>query len=180
MKKKEKKDRFKVSLNSLFSAFIGILKQTLKWHDSWVFVIHQIPKTWGKKCKFGIPFLKGHLFFREVLGRKACQKHMGIHPLLFSCPRATQQENSTCPKSKFPVSYKSGMGFPHPCQWFLAYVLGAQKNRLIETVLLSTHNICFGCKIRKIFFCHTLFNLVLMIYKTLLKMEIIWHTIIPQ
>ena len=22
---------------------------------------------------------------------------------------------------------------------------GAQKNRLIETVLLSTHNICFGC-----------------------------------
>ena len=22
--------------------------------------------------------------------------------------------------------------------------LGAQKNRLIETVLLSTHNICFG------------------------------------
>ena len=26
----------------------------------------------------------------------------------------------------------------------LAYVSGAQKNRLIETVLLSTHNICFG------------------------------------
>ena len=26
----------------------------------------------------------------------------------------------------------------------LAYALGAQKNRLIETVLLSTHNICFG------------------------------------
>ena len=26
----------------------------------------------------------------------------------------------------------------------LTYVLGAQKNRLIETVLLSTHNICFG------------------------------------
>ena len=25
----------------------------------------------------------------------------------------------------------------------LACVLGAQKNRLIETVLLSTHNICF-------------------------------------
>ena len=24
--------------------------------------------------------------------------------------------------------------------------LGAQKNRLIETVLLSTHNICFGCE----------------------------------
>ena len=26
----------------------------------------------------------------------------------------------------------------------LTYVLGAQKNRLIETVLLSTHNICLG------------------------------------
>ena len=26
----------------------------------------------------------------------------------------------------------------------LMYVLGAQKNRLIETILLSTHNICFG------------------------------------
>ena len=26
----------------------------------------------------------------------------------------------------------------------LAYVLGAPKNRLIETVVLSTHNICFG------------------------------------
>ena len=26
----------------------------------------------------------------------------------------------------------------------LTFVLNAQKNRLIETVLLSTHNICFG------------------------------------
>ena len=26
----------------------------------------------------------------------------------------------------------------------LTYVLGAPKNHLIETVLLSTHNICFG------------------------------------
>ena len=26
----------------------------------------------------------------------------------------------------------------------LTFVLGAQKNRLNETVLLSTHNICFG------------------------------------
>ena len=26
----------------------------------------------------------------------------------------------------------------------LTFVLGAQKNRLIETVLLSTYNICFG------------------------------------
>ena len=26
----------------------------------------------------------------------------------------------------------------------LTYVLGAKKNHLIETVLLSTHNMCFG------------------------------------
>ena len=32
------------------------------------------------------------------------------------------------------------------------YVLGAQKNRLVETVLLSTHIICFGWEIRKLFF----------------------------
>ena len=35
----------------------------------------------------------------------------------------------------------------------LTYVLGAQKNRLIETVLLSTHNICFGREIRQLTFC---------------------------
>ena len=29
---------------------------------------------------------------------------------------------------------------------------GAQKNRLIETVLLRTHNICFGWELRKWFF----------------------------
>ena len=27
---------------------------------------------------------------------------------------------------------------------FSIYMLGAQKNHLIETILLSTHNICFG------------------------------------
>ena len=30
--------------------------------------------------------------------------------------------------------------------------MGAQKNRLIETVLLSTHNICFSREIRKLIF----------------------------
>ena len=34
----------------------------------------------------------------------------------------------------------------------LSICLGAQKNRLIETVLLSTHNICFNCDIRKLYF----------------------------
>ena len=41
--------------------------------------------------------------------------------------------------------------------WIFSYpqvlivVLGALKNRLIEMVLLSTHNICFGWEIRKSF-----------------------------
>ena len=39
----------------------------------------------------------------------------------------------------------------------LSYVLDAQKNRLIETVLLSTHNICFGLRNKIIiFWLHTL------------------------
>ena len=29
--------------------------------------------------------------------------------------------------------------------YFLTFVLGAQKNRLYEPVLLSTYNICFDC-----------------------------------
>ena len=32
-----------------------------------------------------------------------------------------------------------------------AHVLGAKKNCLNETVLLSTHNMGFGCEIRKLF-----------------------------
>ena len=39
----------------------------------------------------------------------------------------------------------------------LSYVLGAQKNRLIEIVLLSIHNICFGVSNKKLkFLVHTL------------------------
>ena len=34
----------------------------------------------------------------------------------------------------------------------LTYVLGAQKNRLIEMVLLNTHHIYFGWEIRKLNF----------------------------
>ena len=39
---------------------------------------------------------------------------------------------------------------------FLSYVFGAQNDRLIEMVLLSTHNICFSSEIRKQFSVHTL------------------------
>ena len=41
-------------------------------------------------------------------------------------------------------------------------ILDAQKNRLIETVLLSTHNICLGWEIRKLIFCYTLLTKVLL------------------
>ena len=34
--------------------------------------------------------------------------------------------------------------------------MGDQKNRLIETVLSSTHNICFGWEVRKTFFNYAL------------------------
>ena len=39
---------------------------------------------------------------------------------------------------------------------FLTYVLGAQKNRLIETVLVSTQNICFVWEIKKKNFLYAL------------------------
>ena len=42
-------------------------------------------------------------------------------------------------KKKFCVEMKI---FSYPS--VLTYVLGAQKNPYFETVLLSTHNICFG------------------------------------
>ena len=44
--------------------------------------------------------------------------------------------------------------FSYP--YFLAYILGAQKSRPIETVLFSTHNICFGLEIITLFFCYSL------------------------
>ena len=46
--------------------------------------------------------------------------------------------------------------FSHP--WVKTCVLGALKNRLVETVVLSTHNICFGWGIRKIIFSYALLS----------------------
>ena len=42
--------------------------------------------------------------------------------------------------------------------------LGAQKNHLIETVLLSTHNICFGGEKRKLNFRYVLLTKVLVLH----------------
>ena len=51
--------------------------------------------------------------------------------------------------------------------------LGAQKNRLIETVLLSTHNICFGLEIRKLIFHITCLSGGLTAHKILVLMSCI-------
>ena len=45
---------------------------------------------------------------------------------------------------------------PYPS--ILTCVLDAEKNRLIERVLFSTHNICFDLEIRKIIFQYTLLS----------------------
>ena len=47
--------------------------------------------------------------------------------------------------------------------FLLTYVFGAQKNRLIETVLLRTHNICLGLEIRKIDFSYALLTVGLLL-----------------
>ena len=54
-------------------------------------------------------------------------------------------------------------------QSVLTYVLGAQKNRLIETVLLCTHNICFGWEMKKLNFRYALLTQVLE-----LSSQLIW------
>ena len=51
--------------------------------------------------------------------------------------------------NKNKINVKMGI-FPYPL--IFTCILGAQKNRLIETVLLSTHNICFDQEIRKLNF----------------------------
>ena len=45
----------------------------------------------------------------------------------------------------------------------LTYVFGAQKNRLTETVLLSTQNIYFGWEIRNLNFRYALLTKVLIV-----------------
>ena len=64
----------------------------------------------------------------------------------------------------------------------LTCVLGAQKNRLIETVLLNTQNICFGQEISKLRFNYTLISGGLVFYRGLVKalnktyLKIVGHT----
>ena len=60
--------------------------------------------------------------------------------------------------------------FPYPS--VLTYVLGTQKNPVIETVLLSTHNTCFGWEIRNNFHLHTLY---LWAWLTTWYFTEVWH-----
>ena len=57
--------------------------------------------------------------------------------------------------------YTTNLGIP---LWTISYppvetfALGAKKNRLIKTVLLSTHSICFVWEIRKVNYDHALLS----------------------
>ena len=55
--------------------------------------------------------------------------------------------------------------------------LGAQKNCLTETVLLSTHNIWFGSEIRKIIFSYASLSLGLnpLLHRLFLDHDIIFY-----
>ena len=58
-------------------------------------------------------------------------------------------------KNQFALGLQINKNFGHNCSYFLIHqflniYFCVQKNRLIETVLLSTHNICFGSDIRTI------------------------------
>ena len=61
----------------------------------------------------------------------------------------------------------------------LTYILGAQKNRLIETDLLSTHNICFGLEIRKLNFDYApLFKGQLQMYSRFTLSNVLWTRVL--
>ena len=55
-----------------------------------------------------------------------------------------------CIKSYFKYFHRTIVNIVLPISF--TYVLGAPKNHLIEMVLLSTHNICFGSEIRNLMF----------------------------
>ena len=57
--------------------------------------------------------------------------------------------------------------------------LGAQNNRLIDTVLLSTHNICFGLELRKIIFCTVLTDHYILPFQDLTALSAHVYTIYP-
>ena len=73
------------------------------------------------------------------------QGHDAVMPMRLepAAPRSRVKHSTTEPlRSQYIIVF-----FSYPS--VLAYVLGTQKNRLIEMVLLSTHKICFGQEIRK-------------------------------
>ena len=59
-------------------------------------------------------------------------------------------DTETLHRSKLKMNFE-----PKIVNIFWTSVLCPQKNRLIETVLLSTYNTCFGYEIRKFIFNYT-------------------------
>ena len=52
------------------------------------------------------------------------------------------------------------------------FVLGAQKKRTLKMVSLSTHNICFGWEIRKLYFIYALLSSDLFKYLLQILLEL--------
>ena len=61
----------------------------------------------------GFSFFLQIIFLRNLGAEKSAKTH-GSSPQMFSCPRATQQKNSTCPSSKFPMSANRAWDFHTP------------------------------------------------------------------
>ena len=80
----------------------------------------------------GALWVKDGARFWDYFGRK--------HPILYKKDtRLTSSRQAQVIKKKIGIKLKIFSSAS-----ILTFVLDAQKNRLIETVLLSTHNICFG------------------------------------
>ena len=65
------------AINSLFSAFIGILKPSFKCHKKVIsFLTDKIPKAWGKKhVNLAFPSLNGTSFSQNFGAEKSAKTH---------------------------------------------------------------------------------------------------------
>ena len=97
---------------------------------------------------FYVRYLLGYkpwIVFREL------EEEINNEPLIFyvvtiACGTMKMTRTVTC---KYNHTFRLKINFSVKMLIFsypsiFTYILGAQKNHLIDTVLLSTHNICFG------------------------------------
>ena len=73
---------------------------------------------------------------------------------MFTNTESTFRERSTIFILEFIIDPDERKSYPS----MYACILGAQKNRLIETVLLSIHNVCFRWEIEEICFQYALLS----------------------